>query len=183
MKKQNNVLVRWIFFGAISALLVTGCMVFQPTKVLTETTLVDWKANSIPAQEIQYRLKGTFELFRELDSKQVRVEGGTIKKSHDIEVASLLFVDGIKGVSLGTDYQQYIHVSFSMDDDIGLKFVPVGGEMVLEQLENGKVLYKGSQWKVKNPNGGELISPRIMYVASSKSKIKNKTTVVRGRSL
>ena len=104
-------------------------------------------------------------------------------EENDIEIESLLFVDGIKGVSLGTDYQQYIHVSFSMDDDIGLKFVPVAGEMVLEQLENGKVIYKGYQWKVKNPNGGELISPRVMYVASSKSKIKNKTTVVRGRSL
>lgn len=180
---ENKKVARGIFFGAISALLVSGCMVFQPTKVLTETTLVDWKSNNIPATEIQYRLKGTFELFRELDSKAVRVEGGTIKKSNDIEVESLLFVDGIKGVSMGTDYQQYIHVSFSMDDETGLKFVSQGGEMVLEQLENGKVVYKGAQWKVKNPNGGELIAPRVMYVASSKSKVKNKTTVVRGRSL
>lgn len=178
-KSRNN---KW---RALALVLVIGsaCSVFMPTKILTENTLVEWRDNNIPAGEIQYRLKGSFELFREVDSKNVRVEGGTIKSSSGKEVESLLFVDGIKGVSLGKVTGAGIHVSFSVDDNTGLHFVPKGGNELSLEIIDGKVSYMGGSWSVKNPNGGELNAPQLMYVASSKSKIKNKTTVVRGRSL
>jgi hypothetical protein len=180
--RNRNQTTRFLAVGLVM-MVFASCSVFMPTKILTENTLVDWRENNIPASEIQYRLKGSFELFREVDSKNVRVEGGTIKSSSGKEVESLLFVDGIKGVSLGTVTAEGIHVSFSVDDNTGLHFVPKGGNELSLEMVDGKVSYMGGKWSVKNPNGGELNAPQLMYVASSKSKIKNKTTVVRGRSL
>ncbi len=180
--KINNQKSRFMALGLL-AIVFSSCSVFMPTKILTENTLVEWRENNIPANEIQYRLKGSFELFREVDSKNVRVEGGTIKSSSGKEIESLLFVDGIKGVSLGKISTEGIHVSFSVDDNTGLYFVTKGGNELSLEVVDGKVSYMGGRWSIKNPNGGDFNPPQLMYVASSKSKIKNKTTVVRGRSL